>query len=363
MRNLHRDERGQSLVLLAVMGTFLTMMVALVIDAGNSFLQRRQIQNAADAASRAGANFLAQGSYSDTQINSVISVIAAQNNCSSSGTPPCTYTASYINSSGTVLGTVGAGAIPSGAAGIIVTPQRTIVTFLAAVLGQDSTNVSGTASAIFGALGAASCETLFPSVLNGDSDGDGVYDANYTIGACYFIRDDDSAPGGGSFGWVDLNGGGGGASEISTWINNFATSGNTGCNATITVGTASANLATETGTKASLQSATLNLINSANSEISIAIYDTYGTDSNCSNGGTSGSNLCYHVRGFARLRITDVWLTSGGSADPNPDTTPCSQTLFSSNRGIIGQFVGFVDPNGSISASAVGPAKVVNLIN
>ena len=186
------------------------------------------------------------------------------------------------------------------------------------------------------------------------------------------VRDDGGGPGGssggsGSFGWADLNGGGGGASELGTWIDNYTSSGNTGCNTTITVGTGSANIDTETGNKAALQTNILNMINSTHSEISIAIYDDYGSTSAstpCTGHGGSGSNLCYHIKGFARMRLTNVWLTTGGSSSPSSDNG-CGNptTTFGSSRGILALFVGFVDPNGSISASASGPAKVVNVIS
>lgn len=368
----YRDEHGQSLILLAVMGTFLTMMVALVIDAGMSFLTKRQIQNAADAASRAGANYLAQGTFTDAQIQTLITSVAGGNGCSSSGTPPCTPTASYIDddTSGTVLGPVGSG-IPSGAAGVKVTTQKTTTSFLASLLAQNQTEVSATASAIFGTLGAASCRTLFPATINGDTDRDGTAfgTGDFLIGACYLVRDDGGGPGNGSFGWVDLDPnapGAGGAAKLGNWINSYATSGDTGCTNTITVGTSSANLETEPGAKASLQAAVLNLINSTNhNEITIAIYETYGStgaSTPCTGSGGSGTNLCYRVKGFARMRIANVWLTGSNAltdAQPASDS-PCARSAYT-GKGILAQFVGFIDPNGSISTSAQGPAKVVNV--
>jgi len=50
-----RAERGQTLVVVAVMIVVLIAFLGLVIDGGNVYAQRRQLQNAADAAALAGA--------------------------------------------------------------------------------------------------------------------------------------------------------------------------------------------------------------------------------------------------------------------------------------------------------------------
>lgn len=355
MKSIFRDQRGQALVLFALTATFLIMMVGLVVDAGFNFVVRRQLQNSADSAVRAGARYLALGN-SDAEISTLITSILAANRCTS----PCSATASYITTSGTVVGPVGGGSIPSGTAGVKVTPQKTTTSFLAGLLGPGDIQVSASASAIYGSLGSANCGTMPPMAMNGNTGG-GF--ANFTIGACYLMGDDNGSPGSSSFGWADLNGGGGGASELKGWIDNLAASGNSGCNTTITVGTASANIGTESGTKTSLQTSLLNLINSPYSELTVAIYDTYGTDSGCSNLATSGTT-CYHVKGFGRFRLTDVWLTGSSytSAVPSPDTTPCAQSLFGTTKGVLGQFVAWVDPNGQFSSSAQGPSQVVNII-
>ncbi|MBI4497856.1 MAG: pilus assembly protein [Chloroflexi bacterium] len=356
---LRQDQRGQSLVLFAVMVTFQMLLLAMVVDAAFGFLARRQLQNATDAASRGGANYLAQGIYRDEEISALLTSLTAANGCPS----PCSVSAAYITTAGADVGTVGGGSIPSDAAGVLVTAQTSVTSFLAGLIGRSQLPVTADAAALFGSLGAANCRQIFPGTFSGDTNRDGVsFAANdFTIGACYLIQDDEGSPGGGSFGWVDLDGGGGGSSELATWIDNFASSGNTGCTTTITIGSQSASLQSEPGAKASLQDAVANLITSPYSEMTVAAYDAYGTDSGCSNGSTSGSNLCYRVGGFARIKFTDVKLKSQ-VAQPNPDTTECSQAIFGSANGILGQFVGWVDPNGQINASAQGPAKVVNVI-
>ncbi|MBI4499006.1 MAG: hypothetical protein HY689_14030 [Chloroflexi bacterium] len=371
MERLRRDQRGQSLIMFAATATFLTVMVALVVDTGFAYLTRRELRNAADAASRAGANYVAQGDKSDAQISTLITSVAGANGCAS----PCTFTANYIDTAGATLGTVGGGSLPGTLAGVQITTERTIATFLARLVGRGEFQVSATASAIFGTLGSSSCSTVLPALINGDTNGDGLafQDDDFTVGACYFMRD--STPGSSGLGWANLDGGSSGTSELEGWITNYAQSGNSGCNVNITVGTTSAVINTTPGSRAALQNPILYMITGVdptgagptvsppNNEIAVAIYDTYGNNASCNNSQITGSNLCYHVVGFGRMRLTDVWLTgnTNASAVPNPDTTACAQSLFT-DKGIIGQFVSFVDPNGVINPGAEGPSKVVNII-
>jgi Flp pilus assembly protein TadG len=66
------DERGVVLVLVALLMVLLCVCAALVIDVGNVGQERRQAQNAADAAALAGATDIQHG---DTTYSSVVSVI------------------------------------------------------------------------------------------------------------------------------------------------------------------------------------------------------------------------------------------------------------------------------------------------
>src|SRR5713226_3041120 len=54
-------ERGQSIVLIALMMAGLVAFVGLALDGGQVFEMRRQAQNAADAAALAGGDELAEG--------------------------------------------------------------------------------------------------------------------------------------------------------------------------------------------------------------------------------------------------------------------------------------------------------------
>jgi Flp pilus assembly protein TadG len=55
MKRMLKREEGQSLLIVAGALVLLVAFLALVVDAGNAYVQRRKVQNAMDAGSRAGA--------------------------------------------------------------------------------------------------------------------------------------------------------------------------------------------------------------------------------------------------------------------------------------------------------------------
>jgi hypothetical protein len=65
-RTTRRGARGQVLVIAALLMTDLTGMLALLIDVGDAYAQRRFMQSAADAASIAAAHQLATSMQSGT---------------------------------------------------------------------------------------------------------------------------------------------------------------------------------------------------------------------------------------------------------------------------------------------------------
>src|SRR5207245_11105546 len=56
--NLRRSKKAQSLVIVALSATALFGIIALGLDAGRLYFQRRDVQNAADAGALAGAQEL-----------------------------------------------------------------------------------------------------------------------------------------------------------------------------------------------------------------------------------------------------------------------------------------------------------------
>ncbi|CZQ80916.1 Hypothetical protein Tpal_134 [Trichococcus palustris] len=58
IKRLKKEEQGQALIMVALMLTVLLGFAALVVDVGNLYVQKSQLQNAADAAALAGAQDL-----------------------------------------------------------------------------------------------------------------------------------------------------------------------------------------------------------------------------------------------------------------------------------------------------------------
>ena len=62
MLTLHQEkERGQSIIVIAFIVIILLALVAVVVDVGNAYAQRRVVQNAVDSAAMAGVKTLSEG--------------------------------------------------------------------------------------------------------------------------------------------------------------------------------------------------------------------------------------------------------------------------------------------------------------
>src|SRR5207237_8029974 len=128
--NHPKDERGQVLVIVAGALLVIVALVGLVIDGGFAWGQQRHTQNAADAASEAGALQLAENVAGTSPANTDADVVAAVNasgQANGIGDPVAFYTnisGQLITSGGAVttdetqaarIGPVGT--IPTGASG------------------------------------------------------------------------------------------------------------------------------------------------------------------------------------------------------------------------------------------------------
>lgn len=148
---LTRSEKGQSIVLIAVVMLGLLALAGLAIDGGNLFWQRRNMQNAADAAALAGTRLLARAicgkpEATDAAIAGEVNRYAELNGVDDlSG-----LTATYVNINEAVLGQVGAGSVPVGATGIAVMIENGIPTYFLKVVGIDTADVSAFALAMTG---------------------------------------------------------------------------------------------------------------------------------------------------------------------------------------------------------------------
>jgi hypothetical protein len=151
-KELLRLETGQSIVLIALLLMFLLAMAGLAIDGGNLFLQRRNVQNAADAAAMAGTRQLAQAicddGSGDAEVANAVARFADLN-----GVEDLNWvTAVYVNMAEEELGTVGAGSIPVGATGVNARIKDQVPTYFMRVLGFEIVDVSALATAMTGSV-------------------------------------------------------------------------------------------------------------------------------------------------------------------------------------------------------------------
>jgi hypothetical protein len=171
-RRPHNSERGQMLVIVAVALTALVAMAGLVIDGGMALSNRRQVQNASDAAALAGARVLgldlkwravnagnpspapAPFANVDQEVCDAINEALAynENRAQDIETIDCyagSDDAQYVDFDRNVLGRVGDG-VPSLAQGVRVYGTGQSGTFLMGVIGIPTISVGADATAISG---------------------------------------------------------------------------------------------------------------------------------------------------------------------------------------------------------------------
>ena len=167
-----RPVRGQMIVLFALTLSVLVLVVGLVIDGGNALVQRRGAQNAADFGAMAGARIVAEFIGGDTTngVDSNVRLAIDQAVAANGGTPP-TYGSPngprYVDSSGGLLGFVTTGAIPSDAAGVTLSVQRSWRPYFLGLIGVANWTASASATAKGGfAAGAPPPGTIFPAGIS-----------------------------------------------------------------------------------------------------------------------------------------------------------------------------------------------------
>lgn len=147
------------MVLGALMMFVLIGFLALVIDIGNAYAQRRLMQNAADAASIAASRYLAaslQAGASDAAIAGVVTSYLAPNG-GATYVPGAAMGAEdgawYVSSNGTRIKAIGSGgsapAFPAGA-GVEVVATKQVNTYFGGVVGHPTVTVRAGASAGYG---------------------------------------------------------------------------------------------------------------------------------------------------------------------------------------------------------------------
>ncbi len=175
-------QRGQTLVVIALLMTALIGMLGLVIDTGYAYSERRQIQNAADASALNGAREMdaqiSDGNQvgADQQVLLAIKqyIIAYNLTVNTSGNLPASLqSAVYVDEIGSqTFGLVGAQAtnqIPAGAAGVRVVVKEPWTPFFMSVLGFNSFTITATATAASGTIPGSNAVFVNCPPYNGSS--------------------------------------------------------------------------------------------------------------------------------------------------------------------------------------------------
>jgi len=164
-RNTPRtDDRGQVLVIVAAGMVVLVALVGLVIDGGFAWGRQRDTQNAADAASLAGATVLAERlagalpARTDADVNTAVNLAFTNNDVIRDGAFYTDISGNMLNGGGAVTtnessaAQVGGGSIPANAAGVLARGRQTFDTFLMRIIGFNESTTTAPATAVAGYL-------------------------------------------------------------------------------------------------------------------------------------------------------------------------------------------------------------------
>lgn len=203
-------ERGQSIVIITLLFVGVVAMLGLVIDGGNTYLQRRRMQNAADGAAFAGAIKLVNpGGLSGRNLECAVRY-EIEKFATSNGVPGPTplpncatdnpnVIAQYIDQNANPLGYIGAvGSVPGGSKGVSVTVRSDFNTFFLGVVNVTSGAVNAAAKASVAFLQAPNdVQPLSIPCTQQKLSDCFVFNQRYDI---Y------EGAGSGSFGWLSWNG-------------------------------------------------------------------------------------------------------------------------------------------------------------
>ncbi len=292
------DEKGQAVVIITLALVALVALAGLVFDGGMAFAQRRRMQNAADAGAFAGARVLALGG-SDSAICAAVTEYTVTRNGAAS------FYATYYPTDLTVCG-----GNAGGATAITVIVTTTFNTFfLNANLGNEAAagTVGANARASFGGVNNLT-NNVMPiapqcAVVNPDS----LDDCGFNFNTSYDIWD---GGGPGNFGWLawdNSEGNGSIQSEPMLCANLDSpdsmtyTNPNNSNDHTLSIGdwvNGNSGISGGSCVRTELQ----DLVNDQ-TPITVILWDT-------SQG--NGSNLEYHIVGYAEFILEGYILTGGG---------------------------------------------------
>ncbi len=319
-----RDDRGAVAVLTALLLVPLLVCAALVVDIGASYVQRRQLQNAADAAALAIAQDCGKASCGDY---SSTAAFFASNNVPNWDATPTTdrqVTTSFNGNS------------------VTVRAAKLVNYAFGPVIGVDNNTVAAQATASW--LSPNGGTAILPLTISrcsfdaqvaanagslaGQTPTTMYLSKSANAGQC-FPNSGNAVPGG--FGWLMANA--------------------AACTATSTL--AAQYVYSDPGNSVPSTCQTSNFTDQLGKTILLPLFDTVG--------GT-GSNAWYHLYGYAAFRLIGYNFASQYTAYSPPDTQPpCS----GSDRCLRGYFLRYVEPSDNYTyGGAAGPdlgARIVAL--
>ncbi len=143
------SQHGQAFVLFALALTAIVLGVAIVVDGGYAYSQRRVAQNAADFAAMAGTRIVGVSLVGQPPGAGTASNVELAINSTLTANDSQLVSARYVDETGADLGNVvGAASIPNGAFGVVVGARTNWKPFLLGVIGINSWEASALATAM-----------------------------------------------------------------------------------------------------------------------------------------------------------------------------------------------------------------------
>lgn len=138
-------QQGQIIIFVAVVAVAMLGMIGMAVDLGYAFVEKRSVQNAADAAAAAGTRIVTQWSTTNNLITAqpdVAKIVAANN----MGDATQTFSCFYVDDKGNQLDSCGK-TVPEAATGVTVSVSETHQTFFIRVIPGAPKTVTTSASA------------------------------------------------------------------------------------------------------------------------------------------------------------------------------------------------------------------------
>jgi hypothetical protein len=190
MRGLHEDERGVMSVIAAFSMLALIGMLALVVDLGYTYGQRRLAQNVADSGAMAGTKVIARHRQFSDQTDSGVLAAIKDVSRKSSGLFTPQMTGVYVGADGAPfspsvqVGSLGASPPPAAARGVRLAPSKSFPSMFAGVLGTSTLSTGATATAVTKAVTGLAPGLYAPYAIWGGEDGHNCLSGNAYSGGC-----------------------------------------------------------------------------------------------------------------------------------------------------------------------------------